>query len=74
MDFSDTREKIAAMPARFGAGVPNVPAKKKESMAIYTCFIQHVINSLKKQGREQLLFQQALLPQKVVLRTKFFIR
>ncbi len=51
MDFSDTREKIAAMPARFWAGVPNVPAKKKESMAIYTCFIQHVINSLKKNGK-----------------------
>ena len=50
MDFSDTREKIAAMPARFWAGVPNVPAKKKESMAIYTCFIQHVINSLKDTG------------------------
>ena len=48
MDFSDTRESIAAMPARFWAGVPNVPAKKKESMAIYTCFIQHVINSLKE--------------------------
>lgn len=47
MDFSDTRESIAAMPARFWAGVPTVPAKKKESMAIYTCFIQHVINSLK---------------------------
>ncbi len=47
MDFSDTREKIAAFPARFWAGVPRVPAKKKESMAIYTCFIQHVINSLK---------------------------
>lgn len=47
MDFSDTREKIAAMPARFWAGVPNVPAKKPEKMAIYTCFIQHVINSLK---------------------------
>ena len=51
MDFSDTREKIAAMPARFWAGVPNVPANKKESMAIYTCFIQHVINSLKKNGK-----------------------
>ncbi len=51
MDFSDTREKIAAMPARFWAGVPSVPAKKKESMAIYTCFIQHVINSLKKTGK-----------------------
>lgn len=51
MDFSDTREKIAAMPTRFWAGVPKVPAKKKESMAIYTCFIQHVINSLKKTGK-----------------------
>lgn len=48
MDFSDTRESIAAMPARFWAGVPNIPAKKKDSMAIYTCFIQHVINSLKE--------------------------
>ncbi len=51
MDFSDTREKIAAMPSRFWAGVPRVPAKKKESMAIYTCFIQHVINSLKPSGK-----------------------
>lgn len=51
MDFQDTREKIAAMPARFWAGVPKVPAKKKESMAIYTLFIQHVINSLKANGK-----------------------
>ena len=51
MDFSDTREKIAAFPARFWAGVPKVPAKKKESMAIYTCFIQHVINSLPRRHR-----------------------
>lgn len=47
MDFSDTREKIAAMPVRFWGGVPKVPAKAKEKMAIYTLFIQHVINSLK---------------------------
>ena len=46
MDFSDIREKIASMPVRFWAGVPKVPAKDKSSMAIYTCFIQHVINSL----------------------------
>ena len=51
MDFSDTREKIAAMPVRFWAGVPKVPKNKKESMAIYTCFIQHVINSLKEDGK-----------------------
>lgn len=47
MDFSDTREQLADMSSRFWAGVPKVPKKKKESMAIYTCFIQHVINSLK---------------------------
>ena len=51
MDFSDTREKLAAMPTRFWAGVPSIPAKKKESMAIYTLFIQHVINSLKDTGK-----------------------
>lgn len=51
MDFSDTREKIASQTQRFWAGVPNVPAKKKESMAIYTCFIQHVINYLKDSGK-----------------------
>lgn len=51
MDFSDTRKKIALQTQRFWAGVPNVPAKKKESMAIYTCFIQHVINSLKDSGK-----------------------
>ena len=47
MDFSDTREQIASNTVRFWAGVPKVPEKKKEAMAIYTCFIQHVINSLK---------------------------
>lgn len=51
MDFSETREQIASMPARFWAGVPKVPEKKKNGMAIYTCFIQHVINSLKENGK-----------------------
>ncbi|MDC4183875.1 N-6 DNA methylase [Mycoplasma bradburyae] len=51
MDFSDTRDKIASMQERFWAGVPKVPAKKKESMAIYTLFIQHVINSIKDNGK-----------------------
>lgn len=64
MDFSDTREKIAAMPARFWAGVPKVPAKKKESMAIYTCFIQHVINSLKKTGKGAIVIPTGFLTAK----------
>ncbi|MBO5575522.1 MAG: SAM-dependent DNA methyltransferase [Ruminococcus sp.] len=64
MDFSDTREKIAAMPARFWAGIPKVPAKKKESMAIYTCFIQHVVNSLKKTGKGAIVVPTGFLTAK----------
>lgn len=51
MDFSDTQEALAAQPMRFFAGVPNVPKAKKEAMAIYTLFIQHVLNSLKPKGK-----------------------
>lgn len=64
MDFSDTREKIAAMPARFWAGVPSVPKKKKESMAIYTCFIQHVVNSLKENGKGAIVVPTGFLTAK----------
>lgn len=64
MDFSDTREKIAAMPARFWAGVPGIPKKKKESMAIYTCFIQHVVNSLKKTGKGAIVVPTGFLTAK----------
>ena len=64
MDFSDTREKISAQPARFWAGVPKVPAKKKSSMAIYTCFIQHVINSLKKNGKGAIVIPTGFLTAK----------
>lgn len=64
MDFSDTREKIAAMPARFWAGVPGVPSKKKESMAIYTCFIQHVVNSLKQNGKGAIVVPTGFLTAK----------
>lgn len=64
MDFSDTREKIAAMPARFWAGVPRVPAKKIESMSIYTCFIQHVINSLKANGKGAIVVPTGFLTAK----------
>ena len=64
MDFSDTRATIAAMPARFWAGVPNIPAKKKSSMAIYTCFIQHVVNSIKKGRRGAIVIPTGFLTAK----------
>lgn len=70
MDFSDTREKIAAMPARFWAGVPSVPKKKKDSMAIYTCFIQHVVNSLKKNGKGAIVVPTGFLTAKTSVEGK----
>lgn len=74
MDFSDTREKIAAFPARFWAGVPKVPAKKKESMAIYTCFIQHVINSLKNTGKGAIVIPTGFITAKSGIENKILHR
>ncbi len=51
LDFSDTREKIATDAKRFFAGVPSVPNKDKSKMAIYLCFIQHILYSLKPTGK-----------------------
>lgn len=74
MDFSGTREKIAAQPARFWAGVPNIPAKKKESMAIYTCFIQHVINSLKDTGKGAIVIPTGFITAKSGIEKKILTR
>ncbi|WP_443090180.1 HsdM family class I SAM-dependent methyltransferase [Basfia succiniciproducens] len=53
LDFSEDREELAATvhKTRFFAGVPNVPKTKKESMAIYQLFLQHIIYSLKENGK-----------------------
>lgn len=54
MDFSSTRNTIEqkwAETDRFFAGVPKIPNKKKDSMSIYLCFIQHILWSLKDDGK-----------------------
>ena len=54
MDFSSTRDGIEQKweeTDRFFAGVPKIPNKKKDSMAIYLCFIQHILWSLKDDGK-----------------------
>lgn len=60
LDFSSTRDTIDNKWSevednnglkRFFAGVPKVPSKKKDSMAIYLLFIQHIIFSLKDNGK-----------------------
>ncbi len=53
LDFSDYSEDLKSKEnhTRFFAGVPNVPKAKKESMAIYLMFLQHIIYSLKDTGK-----------------------
>ena len=64
MDFSETRNQIAEQKTRFWAGVPSIPKKKLDSMAIYTCFIQHVINSLKPNGKASIVVPTGFLTAK----------
>jgi type I restriction enzyme M protein len=53
LDFSDLRGELDKKENsdRFFAGIPKVPPKKKESMAIYLIFLQHIIFSLKPEGK-----------------------
>lgn len=53
LDFSDFSADLEtkANQERFFAGIPKIPAKKKESMAIYLMFLQHIVFSLKEDGK-----------------------
>jgi len=53
LDFSDYVADLDTKEnhERFFAGIPNVPKAKKESMAIYLMFIQHIMYSLSAKGR-----------------------
>jgi len=53
LDFSDFSAELDSKENRdrFFAGIPKIPAKKKESMAIYLMFLQHIIFSLKENGK-----------------------
>lgn len=53
LDFSDYSADLDTKENhdRFFAGIPNVPKAKKEGMAIYTLFIQHIMHSLSATGK-----------------------
>ena len=52
VDFSESVTNAAFLNTeRFFAGVPAVPNKKKDSMAIYLCFLQHILYILKASGK-----------------------
>lgn len=76
-DFSATRDAIERRwdeTDRFFAGVPNVPKTKKESMSIYLLFIQHVLYTLKENGKAAIVVPTGFLTAKsgieMVLREK----
>ena len=52
-DFSDYRDKLEddKYSDRFFAGVPNIPNKDKDKMPIYLLFLQHILYSLKDNGK-----------------------
>lgn len=54
LDFSDWRDQVESIPNSseiYFAGIPKIPKKKKNSMAIYELFIQHIIHSLSEDGK-----------------------
>lgn len=53
LDFSDYHSDLKADPykGRFFAGIPNIPSKNKKGMEIYLCFFQHLLYSLKEDGK-----------------------
>jgi type I restriction enzyme M protein len=53
LDFSDYVADLDTKQnnERFFAGIPNIPKKDKDKMAIYTLFIQHIMFSLSAKGR-----------------------
>lgn len=63
LDFSDFRQGLDTKSnnERFFAGIPKVPNKKKESMAIYLLFIQHILYSLAPKGKAAIVVPTGFL-------------
>ncbi len=53
LDFSDYRDELDSKinKERFFAGIPKIPKKAKDKMAIYELFIQHIMYSMKDTGK-----------------------
>lgn len=77
LDFPEYRDTLAADGIRFWAGVPNAVKKinpMKPKMAIYTCFIQHVINSLKDNGKGAIVIPTGFITAKSGVEKKILQR
>ena len=77
LDFPEYRDTLAADTIRFWAGVPNAVKKvdpMKPKMAIYTCFIQHVLNSLKATGKGAIVIPTGFITAKSGVEKKILQR
>ena len=65
-DFSSDRNMLASdkYSKRFWAGVPKIPAKQPEKMAIYLMFLQHIMVSLKPAGKAAIVVPTGFLTAK----------
>jgi type I restriction enzyme M protein len=72
LDFSDFRDDLdkPEFKVRFFAGIPSVPKLKKDSMAIYLLFIQHIIFSLSNNGKAAIVVPTGFLSAKDSISTK----
>lgn len=63
MDFSDSRDTLAGdnHKKRFFAGVPSIPKKDIEKMAVYLLFIQHILYSLAPKGKAAIVVPTGFL-------------
>lgn len=66
-DFSTIRNRVEQKwqdTSRFFAGIPQIPNEKKNSMSIYLMFIQHVLYSLKEDGKAAIVVPTGFLTAK----------
>jgi len=79
LDFSSTRDTIDNKwgsfedkdgEKRFFAGVPKIPNAKKESMAIYLLFIQHILFSLKENGKAAIVVPTGFITAQSTIESK----
>lgn len=63
LDFSDFRNDLDSKQNqdRFFAGIPNIPKKDYDKMAIYLLFIQHVMYSLAPNGKAAIVVPTGFL-------------
>lgn len=72
LDFSEYRDNLEtkANNERFFAGIPNIPKAKKDSMAIYLLFIQHIMHVLGPKGKAAIVVPTGFITAQTAIEKK----